>query len=85
MRFSYLVAGEAGWREQWIINHNANKAYEALSSLGFEDSRILYLSSDWPQDAEQKGENFDETAGWFQASKWAEKLVEEQMRKNGNL
>jgi len=45
-----IVAGEGGWREQWIINYNANKAYRTLSSLGFDDNQILYLNSDRPQD-----------------------------------
>jgi hypothetical protein len=37
------------------------------------------------QEAAKRGENFDEQAGWFNATKWAEKLVEEHIGRNGNL
>jgi hypothetical protein len=37
------------------------------------------------QEATEHGKNFDEQAGWFNATKGAEKLVEEQISRNGNL
>ena len=37
------------------------------------------------QEAAQNGESFDEVGGWFIASKWAEKFVEGQISRNGNL
>jgi len=53
--YAVLVAGQGGWREQWIINHNANKAYQTLSSLGFDDGRIFYLNNSL-QDADGDGD-----------------------------
>jgi len=73
--YAVLVAGEGGWREQWIINHNANKAYQSLSSLGFDDSRIFYLNNSL-QDADGDGDvdvdaisslaNFESAIAWAQ-------------------
>ena len=54
--YAVLVAGHGGVREQWGISQNANKAYQALHSLGFDDDRILYLNSDLLQDPDGDGE-----------------------------
>lgn len=37
------------------------------------------------QEAAQSGNSFDETAEWFKASKWGERIVEENIGRNGNL
>ena len=55
--YAILVGGEGGWREQWIINSNADAAYRALASVGFDDSRIRYLTGNSYRDADYDGDN----------------------------
>ena len=54
--YAIIVAGQGGWREQWITDLNVKIAYRALRSLGFDDERILYLSNSL-QDADGDGDN----------------------------
>jgi outer membrane protein assembly factor BamB len=55
--YAVLVAGDDdGFFDRKGINNNANTAYRALKSRGFDDERILYLNSRTPQDADGDGD-----------------------------
>jgi WD40 repeat protein len=56
--YAIIVSGKGGWREKWSLDHNANNAYRVLRNLGFDDERIFYLNSEYPQDID--GDRDDE-------------------------
>jgi len=54
--YAIIVAGQAGWREKWLINRSTNCAYRVLCGLGFTDDDIFYLNNE-AQDADDDGHN----------------------------
>jgi len=67
-----LVAGDdEGWFDRKGINSDTNKAYQVLQSLGFDDSRILYLNSDSPQDVDNDGQNEVDMVSSFDSLQYA--------------
>ena len=77
--YAVIVAGTGGY-ERWGINQNANKAYQVLCSLGFDDERILYLNNNLLQDADDDGDYDVDWApsdnGFNLAMGWARLRVE---------
>ena len=70
--YAILVAGDdEGWFDRKGINSDTNKAYRVLQSLSFDDSRILYLNSDSPQDVDNDGQNEVDMVSSFDSLQYA--------------
>lgn len=60
----------------YTFSRGSQRSIEKWSRVDFDRQKC---------EAEKSGKDFEEDAAWFQASRWGERIVEENVGKNGNL